>query len=137
MVDVKKVEKTAENGGVQNVAPGVEDLSVSDTTARQAAATIPAAKAAAAVDVSSGVTEGKSFRDTVREREDARARGEPERNEAYPTPLRNVKPSKRTEAEASRGAEAQADAAYQQSDSPVLADVEASSDKKVKTPVHK
>lgn len=117
MAEVKKVDKTAEGTGFQNVAPDT----VVDTTIRQAAATVPGSEAAAKAAMPSDEAvaaslathpASKSFRDVQIARHEARLRGEPENNEAYPAPVRDVKPSKRTEAEMSRGKAAQGDAAH-------------------------
>lgn len=136
MTDVKKVDKTAESTGFKNVsqeeadraAPG--DKTVVDTAVRQAAATVPGSEAAAseAMPSDKAVDEylkarPRTFRDTVREREEAVARGEEPNNEAYPTPPRDVKPSKRTQAEMDRGSQAQSDAAHQQPGSALPSDV--------------
>ena len=124
MAEVKHTAKTAESTGFKNVSQAEVDAGrpgpgeVIDTAVRQAAATVPGSEAAAEEARPSDKavaeflkTRPKTFRDTVREREAAVARGEEPNNEAYPTAARDVKPSKRTEAEMARGKEAQGDAA--------------------------
>jgi hypothetical protein len=129
MAEVKKVDKTAESTGFQNVGPKVVD-----TALRQASAHVPAEEAAAQLAMPSDAAvasylethpASKTFQDTRKERHEARKRGEPENNEAYPVAARDVEPSKKTKAEMDRGKKAQSEAVHLKDGSPLPQDVAA------------
>ena len=129
MVDVQKVEKTAESGGIKNVAPPQADPAsptfiTPNTAIEQASATVPGSEAAAeqAFPSDSTVKElqkvaptGKTFSQVRAEREQAEKEGyslEPNPPYGNPNNATGVvaKPSKKTQAETDRGKKAQSEA---------------------------